>query len=165
MPPSVPLRSLTLTTRPSLPMCGDGCHPDGIMPLCFDRAVASHPHITRVPALAAQPSVTSPSARTKVSLNLLISRESKARPNAGVNKTRGAFLSLESYFLFVTLLETASKSSFDASHAHRFCVSCFHFPNMFIKKCSQGNSPCGRNFCFGGRIPELEVFLPAGCES
>lgn len=112
----------------------------------------------KVSDLLAQPAVTSTSSRTKVSLNIQINHENKARLHVGVNKTHGVFLSLASYFLFVILLETVSKTSFDVTHIHIFYVSCFHFPNMFIKKCSQGNGPCGRNFCFGGRIPELEVF-------
>lgn len=94
-----------------------------------------------------------------MSLNIQINHENKAQLHVGVNKTHGVFLSLESYFLFVTLLETASKPSFDVTHIHIFYVACFHFPTMFIKKCSQGNGPCGRNFCFGERIPELEGFF------
>lgn len=93
-----------------------------------------------------------------MSLNIQINHENKAQLPVGVNKTHGVFLSLESYFLFVILLETPSKFSFDVSHIHIFYVSYFHFPNMFIKKRSQGDGPCGRNFCFGKRMPELEVF-------
>lgn len=112
----------------------------------------------KVSNLLAQPAVTRTSSRTEVSLNIQIHHENKDWLHAGVNKTHGVFLSLESYFLFVILLETPSKFSFDVTRIHIFYVSCFHFPNMFIKKCFQGNGPCGRNFCFGGRIPELEVF-------
>lgn len=108
--------------------------------------------------LLAQPAVTSTSSRTKVSLNIQINHENKAQLPVGVNKTHGVFLSLESYFLFVVLLETPSKFSFDVSHIHIFYVLHFHFPNMFIKKCSQGNGSCGRNFCFGKRMPGLEFF-------
>lgn len=68
-----------------------------------------------------------------MSLNFQINHENKAQLPVGVNKTHGVFLSLESYFLFVILLETLSKFSFDVSCIHIFYVSYFHFPNMLIK--------------------------------
>lgn len=119
----------------------------------------------KVSDLLAQPGVTSTSSRTKVSLNIQINHENKAQLPVGVNKTHGVFLSLESYFLFVILLETPSKFSFSMFLAFvYFMYLIFIFQTCLLKNVLRvmglvvGISVLGKE-CQSWR------FLPEGCES